>query len=754
MESINILEEYSKNNNLHLRKFKENNTFFFNYNFKNELLKLLKYDYVIFLTDKYLTKLNYYLLSYLKKYNILYFNYFDKDVIINNLSILNDLIKSNDIKYKNRLISALDIKKLKFIHFPENVIEPNTLYKKISFSKEEQFLPFDIYGIKKMEYKLRTFCQIAEKLGAKNITIYQQTRTHSHTLKHFDVDAFNIVELGLEFRNNNILNSNIDFTFDYSNYFYNLNLNKYHLIQLIENENEFFITKEEFENDIDLKFLIDARCINLIKKYNTKIIIQKMNELEKKILTKAKKYGLYMSYEKNKNYTYFLNININFFNIYENFDCIDGYNIYNMKEGFYQLSNIIKKEIILNNNNKITYCKINNFLDSHIRSLKKLNYDKENNYLQKYDTIKLNFKKKEIAYLFCDIFNGNLHYHNFLAFRDYIISDLNIDYLNNQESIIKKYFKNLKYSFFENILNDQENLNDKLSFICSQNHMLLYCINQKLSLTKKKLENLGDIFGNDNSSVDSSISNFDINLINDNNYVTSNTHNMYTIKLEEIKQEKIHKKNILNNKDKLMESIKKEIHNYFDDYNSYKHFQKLILHSLIDYFKTNISLKEIDIILIYIINHINNCNDNKIIEFFNKYYKDILNIIYIDIYEEELPNEYLDIIDKWYYDGIIMYIFNLYFVSLLEIFFEINNKIEIFRILNNKYYNLNYNYNTYRIILCWDDYKKLIKEIYNAKLITKKEDQSYKNDHFIELNNIFDNNIIINQLEKIDKILI
>ena len=41
---------------------------------------------------------------------------------------------------------------------------------------------------------------------------------------------------------------------------------------MIEDENELFITKEDFETDIDLKFLIDARCINLIKNIILKLL--------------------------------------------------------------------------------------------------------------------------------------------------------------------------------------------------------------------------------------------------------------------------------------------------------------------------------------------------------------------------------------------------------------------------------------------------------------------------------------------------
>ena len=45
------------------------------------------------------------------------------------------------------------------------------MYKKIKFANHYLFLPFNVYAIKKVEYKLRSFCQIAEKMGAEKIEI-------------------------------------------------------------------------------------------------------------------------------------------------------------------------------------------------------------------------------------------------------------------------------------------------------------------------------------------------------------------------------------------------------------------------------------------------------------------------------------------------------------------------------------------------------------------------------------------------------
>ena len=630
--TINIFENYCENNNINYKN--------------NNFLDLIQYDYVIFLTSKFSSYYNYYLLKYFKKYNVLYFKYKEKDDILHSLSIFNLLIHSNNI-HKFDLLNSLKIKKLKFIHFPENIIEPNTLYKKISFSNEEQFLPFNIYTIKKMEYKLRTFCQIAEKLGAQNITIHQEIKSSNYSSKSIGINLFKLGEASVDVKDIDIINSNIDFTFDYSNYYYNLNLNKFNLIRLIEEEKEFFITKEEFESDIDLKFLIDARCINLIKKYNTKIIIEKVNELERKIILKAKQYGLNIDYNKKKNYIYCLNINITFFNIYENYNCIDGSNIYSMKEGFEQLINILKKEMETKYD-KYIYSKINNFFEAHIKSLIYLNLDKEHNYLQKYDIIKLNFKDDELINLYYLLFHNNLYYNNFKKLKNYILSDLNINYLKNHESIIKKYFINLQLSFFENILKNNNNLNDKLQFLCAQNHTLLYCIKYKLSLCKK---NINEIKNNDDITI-----------------------------AEQCLLEKI------------------------------------ILNALVDYFYTNISIKEFDIILTFIKKHMskNNVSQKIYDNFFNNQYLLFCNIL-TDINLDSYTSE-----DDIYIDDTLTNIINIFFIFLIEQYYEISNTNEIYNFILSKNININYNYNIYRVIITWDEYSSIFKELYKLNLIKKK----------------------------------
>jgi hypothetical protein len=249
------------------------------------------------------------LLKYFDKYDVIYLNYSHKNKIINLINIINNFIKNSDDSSKNIFMNQLvnenifkDIihKKMKEIYFLDNNIEPSILYKKILFSNQELFLPFNNYVIKKMEYKLRTFCQIAEKLGSEKIVIEYINNIEENTNTNFKLDFLNN-GIGGKIDNNNNSNNSIKIVFEYPNNTYDINLNKYYIINSILNENDFMITRQEFESDLELKFLIDARCVNLIHKYHTNFIINHMNNIEQKIFTKASKYGLNMGYSKINN---------------------------------------------------------------------------------------------------------------------------------------------------------------------------------------------------------------------------------------------------------------------------------------------------------------------------------------------------------------------------------------------------------------------------------------------------------------------
>ena len=474
--------------------------------YNKNIQKLLQSEYVIFLTYKYV-KYKYLrffnsnnLLSYFKKYNVVYLHYHDKKEILNRLDFFNNDIKLKTDDEKKELAKMHNIKNIKMIYFLEHVIEPNTLYKKISFAQEELFMSFDNYLIKKMEYKLRTFCQIAEKLGAEEIKIKYDSQHEKKSTISTDFSIPGGAGVGGSLSEETTNNNKVDLLFKYSNYQHNLNLNKYYLIELIDNENDFFISKEEFHSDIDLKFLIDARCLNLIELYNTKIIITRTNQLEKKLFLKAQSYGLTLGTSTTSNDSISLNISIKFIDIYTKTDSINGANVFAYKQGFWHLINIIKLETLNINNqynvklqelNNIEkdrhirerigkntietektekeikiYGKINNYLESQLIGLEKKQYNiesiynKEQDLIKTYnDVIKLNYiTQDDINKLFYYYFNNNLVYTHYKIFRDIIIGA----------------YKNVKHMIFKKPNNDI----NKLYFISIQYHKILHCNHQ------------------------------------------------------------------------------------------------------------------------------------------------------------------------------------------------------------------------------------------------------------------------------------
>jgi hypothetical protein len=488
-----------------INKF-NNNNIIDDINIFEHCFKLFTYEYVIFITNRYYGFFKRGLLKYFDKYNILYLNYDKKNIILKYLENINNFIKNDNKKNKDIVLQMLNINKLKLIYFLENNIEPNTMYKKILFSKEQLFLSLDNYAIKKMEYKFRTFCQIAEKLGAKNISIISKIKKHEISSTNININT-NVVDSGVKINSKHISNSDIDLLFIYTNHTHNLLLNKYYILDLIDKENEFFISKEDFHSDIDLKFLINARCINLIKNYDTDIIIHTINEVELKIFTKALGYGLNLGYSNKIDNIKHVNIKIEFIDIYEKPENILGYMLYTQDEGFIHLTNIIKLDIKNNNKNinnneyiKQVYGKINDFLKSHIISLNNgyfcieknnnknsvlydteyINFsnNKSYNIINAYDTIiTKNFTQNEINTLFYEYFKNDLSNINFKRFRDILIFG----------------HDNLNTMIFKNDINDIIN---KFYFIVCQynnifyhNNLVLLKINEYIN---KKYDNIID----------------------------------------------------------------------------------------------------------------------------------------------------------------------------------------------------------------------------------------------------------------------
>lgn len=496
-------------------EFKIENTVY-NYFLENSfdilnIFNIFYSEYILFLDNKFFFMNN--LLKYFDKYNIAYFNYSDKNIITNFINILNNFIKKSSNDEKNNLIYLIfkinnnfirNCKKMKEIFFSENIIEPNTLYKKMKFSNQELFIQFDNYLIKKMEYKLKEFCQISEKLGAEKIIIDYISCDSNINNTNVDLDIFTN-SIGIEYNHKNIKNNNIQIIFEYPNNHTDINLNKFHIIDSILNEDEFLISKDEFNSDLEIKFLIDTRCLNFIEKYHTNFIINHINKLEQKIFLKAQNYGLKIGNMKLKNNFIKISISIDFIKINNNNNIIDGTNIHILREGFNYLTNIIKKDN--------DYSKLLRFLYSHLIGIEKkwVKLDYEYNNINKIktiynDIINLNFTECEINEMIVIFFKNNLTWDNFKKFRDIILkgSDGSLekiyfitfqyhDIINNKNHIlidIEKYINNE----FNNFQIEYENKINNISINISNNNNNN---NINISNNKNNNNNSNNIISND-----------------------------------------------------------------------------------------------------------------------------------------------------------------------------------------------------------------------------------------------------------------
>ena len=451
---------------------------------EDDLLKLFDAEYVIFLKSKFFKKKV--LLELFDKYKVIYLNYAHKEKINHTLKMINFFVKNAHLTDKKKFLTETTIQHINQIYFSNNEIEPNILYKKISFSNQDIFMPFNTYAIKKIEYKLRTFCQIAEKLGAKKIIIKYNSYNLSENKLSIDANVLSsTAKIETKIIHNNELEQMIDMIFEYPDNLSNITLNKFDIINLIINESEFFMQSDEFNADIDLKFLLDARCINLIQKYNTNIIINCMNQIEESIMLTVHNYGVSASYNNKTTNNVQINIDIQFLNIYANPSCIDGSNLYMEKEGFSHLVGIINEqnrllklescgdlyyELELKKN---SYIKINNYIRSYFdyltkqktnikniitvsSSIKNINNITSSNYSEEnvdlieayYYIIDLNYNEREIIELFYDYFDNNLNYYNFKLFigilsKGYTKKIDKLTFIAHQYHLIQKHKLNI-----------------------------------------------------------------------------------------------------------------------------------------------------------------------------------------------------------------------------------------------------------------------------------------------------------------------
>ncbi len=432
-------------------------------NYDNKLLKNALEDYHI--TVIQCEKMNefHYFLHLMNRFHKKYpYNDFIENYIVK----VGEILYEENQNIKHYLLTHYRPKEY---YFYENITLPFVLYKKIQLSKIVQFISLEHYAYKKSEYMLRSFSQIAEELGAIKIHI-----CHNYIKDDEKLYKLGIVNKSLIHKKNKTDENELKFDFTYSDHNY-INLNEFLLKNKILNENKFLLSKEDFDSNIELKYLISARCKNFIEKYYTQFKSSTINNKEINILFTLKEYQMNLDHLNIISEHIETHLQIDFLNVLDHIHLIDGGNIFPLKEGYIYLKQIINQEK--------DFSKYIHFLKAHLHSIQNkyvyLNYDYDyiDNVMKIYhQCIELNFKEHELIEYIKNYWSNYSEWYHFTLFRDMIL-------LGNDNSCDKIHFVTFQYmNIFKNKYNIIKKMEDFL------NHIFDVVIDTHISYTLEKYD--------------------------------------------------------------------------------------------------------------------------------------------------------------------------------------------------------------------------------------------------------------------------
>ncbi len=374
-------------------------------------------------------------------------SYPQNDFIENYIMKVGELLYKNNNKIKYYLLSHY---KSKEYYFYENLYLPFVLYKKIQLSKIVQFISLEHYAYKKNEYMLRSFSQVAEELGAIKIHI-----SYNYIKDDEKISKLGILNKSLIHKKSNKHDNNIEFDFEYSENNY-INLNEFLLNGKILNENKFLLSKEDYESNIELKYLINARCRNFIEKYYTQFKSSTINNKELNIFLTLKEFNINIESQNIISEEIETNLQIDFLNLLNHIHLIDGGNIYPLKEGYIYLKQVVSQEA--------SYIKYINFLKAHLHAIQNkyvyLAYDYE--YIDSvmkiyHQCIELNFCECELISFIETYWKNKNEWFHFTLLRDIIL-------LGNDNYNDKMHFVTFQYmNIFKNKYNSLKKIENYLN---------------------------------------------------------------------------------------------------------------------------------------------------------------------------------------------------------------------------------------------------------------------------------------------------
>lgn len=231
--------------------------------------KSSNFDRILLISNHYIDKLH----KTLKKWN--------KRIVKNKL-------------YYNRNLTDQDGEVLTSILFGEGEIYENLLYQKMIIQDKIIYIPYKDYDLKRIEYKIRGFCQIMEELGAFKIEIEFENSFGKMSKKEAEINLSYMSHIAgsLGFSSSsskeNRNEQKYELTYPEEN---NMILNQ-NVIEKRLKEGKYIVGFENYNSNLELQYVVSSRCRHYIENYSTVFTIIQNKTLDKSMKASLNAYNV------------------------------------------------------------------------------------------------------------------------------------------------------------------------------------------------------------------------------------------------------------------------------------------------------------------------------------------------------------------------------------------------------------------------------------------------------------------------------
>uniref|UniRef100_A0A6C0J036 Uncharacterized protein n=1 Tax=viral metagenome TaxID=1070528 RepID=A0A6C0J036_9ZZZZ len=287
------------------------------------------------------------------------------------------------------------------IIFYGNEISDYIIYKKLQIKFDFYYIPLEIYNYIKANIELKKTIQILELLGPKNISVSVKNDINNQSQR---TGGLSSDILGVEVSDNNTeknseeLNQDTEYNLK-SGFFFSIN----DFIDYISNIKHIFMSKNDYDKDFELRYLIRSRIESFLNSYSRILYVKKLSAVEHKLQTNLKNVYTKLGLEYSNSFTTIeesiVTIKCEFYNI-DQISTLD--NLPPNEQGFLILKKMYVEPNALKNNIKIFVDKVlnhykikyvhdtivNSNQSQHIPEMISINDEDINNYKNIYESIK------------------------------------------------------------------------------------------------------------------------------------------------------------------------------------------------------------------------------------------------------------------------------------------------------------------------------------------------------------------------------